>query len=281
MGTSTQTQDNSYRFREPCVTSAGDDTGNRLEAVLRELNLTLPRDWADRVKALEEGLERFTVNGLAWFSEDPLKLRLLKLHLAFTMFVPAGRADRARHAVMVLYGSGILHDDQSKADAGDLTDAIYVLIKGDVRFPKQKAYRLANALIRWDRIVKKAQDILMLPKPDAREQLQRAVDGFGPKAAAHFMRNTGLMRSYSALPIIDTHIIKMIDGLGFAIDPNRDKYKQYEQHFAALSRLLGLSPLLLDAVVWCAYAGNWDTSKSDFDNFKDIIDETDNRKQKT
>lgn len=281
MGTSTQTQDNSYRFGDPCVTAAGDDTGNRLEAVLRELNLNLPGDWVERVQELIAGLERFSVNRLTWWSDDPLKLRLLKLHLAFTMFVPGGRADKAKHAVTVLYGSGILHADQSKADVTELTDAIYVLIKGDVRFPNQKAYRLAKALIRWDHIVRKAKDILLAPTPDAHEQLQRVVDGFGPKAAAHFMRNTGLMHGYGALPIIDTHIIKMLDGLGFAVNPHQDKYRQYEQHFAALARLLGIEPLLLDAVVWCAYAGNWDTSKSDFDNFQDIINETDTRKQKT
>ena len=41
----------------------------------------------------------------------------------------------------------------------------------------------------------------------------------------------------------------------------------HAEQFAQLSRDNDLPPLFLDAMAWCAYAKNWDMSKSDFDNF--------------
>jgi hypothetical protein len=90
-----------------------------------------------------------------------------------------------------------------------------------------------------------------------------SVVGFGEKAASHFMRNTGLMRGWSALPIIDTHIHKALEVYQL---PHKG-YPDAECSFTALATKTGIPPLLLDAVLWCAYAKNWDVTHSDFDNF--------------
>lgn len=96
-----------------------------------------------------------------------------------------------------------------------------------------------------------------------RKTLMRSVNGFGPKSTSHFMRNTGLMRGWSATPIIDTHILKALDVLGFRCD----EYDESEPAFINLAQLTGIPPLLLDAVLWCTYSNNWDFTHSDFDNF--------------
>lgn len=219
---------------------------------------------------IARAINHFSTNRLLWWyagvpgSAD----EVLQKHLAFTLFVPAGRADKARAAVDALADVGLF-----KHGAEVITSQILDIIRPLVRFPAQKTERLAMALRRWavelvpaiaERLDRRDQH----PVAD-RAWIMANIKGYGPKAAAHFMRNTGIMFGTKALPIIDVHIIKLLKGLGYEMY-GEDFTRHYDKHakqFAALARDNDLPPLFLDAMAWCAYAKNWDMSKSDFDNF--------------
>ena len=288
MGACTKTKNNPNAGGDPGGTAAAEITPEAvdqrsaglspvpaLSALAAELGLPLPKMWEQRVAALQTSLSQFKINRGRWPKEVNSKTDAehadrfrLKLHLAFTLFVPSGRADRARMAVAELAKAGVFDRDWGRDDLPALERRINGLIRSLVRFPTQKAGRLAKALWGWSDLESFVQRNARPDNPArTRHCVQRLVPGFGPKAAAHFMRNTGLMHGFSALPIIDTHIVKMITRLGFDIDPGLPAYGQYERHFSRLSRLLLVSPLLLDAVIWSAYSGNWNPGTADFDNF--------------
>jgi hypothetical protein len=134
-------------------------------------------------------------------------------------------------------------------------------IRPNVRFYRTKIKRLEEAIGDWDKIrdgMEQSRD------PESRQTwLMDNITGLGKKAAAHFMRNTGLMSGFNALPIIDVHIHKALEKLNF----KHDAYNEAEVSFKELVYLTALPPLLLDACLWCAYADNWDITHSDYDNF--------------
>lgn len=250
---------------------------DNIVAVLKEAGLKPPQCSYNKFVRLATALNGFAANRELWFQGDVDSRLTLQQHLAFTLIVPAGKASRGREAVMRLTRRGTIPYYGQCGDA--LEQQILVQTREYVRFPNQKAKRIAAALKNWDAKVTRIIELLKEPGRGVkaiRSDIMALFSGYGPKAAAHFMRNTGIMGGYDALPIIDTHIMKLIDALGFGIDPNRGSYSQYEHHFARLARLTGIPPLLLDAVVWCAYADNWELSGADFDNFKTETQETGN-----
>lgn len=135
------------------------------------------------------------------------------------------------------------------------------------RFPNQKADRVYRLLEGWDAVF--GNNLVPRPwltewKPDKiRDWLMVTVKGFGRKAASHFMRNTGLMSGYEAIPIIDVHIHKALEGLGVP----HGTMQEAETSFTALSCGIEVEPMLLDAVLWSAYSKNWNNETADFDNF--------------
>ena len=248
----------------------------RMQAVLTEAKAPLdPAPFMDRLIAMAKALNGFATNKLLWWyaPRGNVCSALLQKHMAFTLFVPAGRADKARQAVDLLVAAKVLPVDRDEAAAPDLETRILDIIRPLVRFPAQKAKRLAAALSRWYTVI--APSILVdleneVDTVTLHKHAMATIQEYGPKAAAHFMRNTGLMSGSTALPIIDVHILKLLAGLGFTVTDSRGRslpYDGYVQQFATLSKITDLPPLLLDAMAWCSYAGNWDMSGSDFDNF--------------
>lgn len=223
--------------------------------------LKLPIPTPEQVQVIVHGLQCFAANRNLWGdTKDPMSSAhwLIIKHMAFTMFVPGGKADRAREAVDHLDKHDVLHvlgkyENWEKAKKK---------VNSLVRFYPTKEKHIKAAIENLDEI----REAMMSPgwSVEARRSwLVENVKGYGPKAAAHFMRNTGLMSGYNALPIIDVHIHKALGALNF----EHETYEQAEKSFMQLSRLLQLPPLFLDAGLWCAYAGNWELESSDFGNF--------------
>ena len=199
-----------------------------------------------------DGLQRFYANRYAWVTMPGI----IAKHLAFTVFVPGGRADKAREAVDLMDVAGYF---QAPYDTPE--DEARKIISTRVRFPNQKAKRFFEALAQFDRIRDNLPTISGYL--NRRDWLENNVGGFGPKAATHFMRNTGLMHYSDGLPIIDVHINKVLKELNF----QHDTYATASESFQRLSELIDVPVLLTDAILWCAYADNWDTTGADFDNF--------------
>ena len=205
--------------------------------------------------AIVHGLQRFWDNRVLWDTEKDATL--LRQHLAFTLSVPGGRADRAREAVDMLTAEGYLGD--IKARGWD--DAAVAILKPRVRFYNQKARRIEDCLMKFEGMRRQLPQIT--DNMEKRKWLEWYMPGFGPKAATHFMRNSGLMSYMDGLPIIDVHIHKVLEHFGF-------KHSEYEESchaFKSLSDLVEIPVLILDAVLWCAYANNWEVDEADFDNF--------------
>lgn len=240
----------------------------RLEAVLQRAGVDVPVALEYKMRKMEAALRRFRDNRQLWAeATESFSGRLqLQRHLAFTLFVPAGRADKARQAVELLHLHGLL-PHYGKQISGK-SAAIFTAIRPLVRFPQQKTDRLCHALTHWDDIVVAAVTAIGTDDVMARHaRIKETVPGYGDKAAAHFMRNTGLMGGMEAIPIIDVHIKKLLAGLGLVqagLDP---AYGIWADQFNCLARMTGIPPLLLDALVWQAFADNYDMTHSDFDNF--------------
>jgi len=235
-------------------TGAADHCYGRLQTLIGPKHLGLQdRLDPDAYANILKGLQRFYANRHAWGGSYH---SLIAKHLAFTLFVPGGRADRAREAVNLMDSAGyfIAPYDQPEDEAREI-------IGTRVRFPNQKADRFFGAVRQLDRIDAE------LPQVDGyinrRKWLERNIQGFGPKAATHFMRNTGLMHYSDGLPIIDVHINKALKAFNF----RHETYDIAAESFQRLSELLDVPVLLADAILWCAYANNWNTSGADFDNF--------------
>ena len=212
---------------------------------------------------LHGAMGRFASNRTLWFNqhEIPEFRCLLQSHLCFTLMAPAGRADRAR------MGVNALRDANLGGRLSWATSHVHKLIAPYCRFPNQKAGRVTRALNGWDVVFGTGDQVRpWLVEWDAQQTrtwLMKQVKGFGPKAASHFMRNTGLMSGYQALPIIDVHIHKALEGLGMP----HGTMPEAEASFTALSRGIKVEPMLLDAVLWSAYSKNWNNETADFDNF--------------
>ena len=268
MGTDATEQEDYRDGLTRCGTTEFDGLVDRIGGILHLLDVvpvtehTLYSSCCDLMKALA----RFQANRGRWTRMTEADVLLLQKHMVFTLMVPGGRADKARTAVERL--EGIYHvlpvaDDLVFTPEKE-TD-VFNAIGGWVRFPRQKADRVVLALANWQgiRTALAAAVRLNEPVPALRKQVMKMIKGYGKKAASHFMRNTGLMCGWNALPIIDTHIHKALESLNF----RHDGYEEAESSYSTLAQLVQVPPLYLDAVLWCAYSKNWDITHSDFDNF--------------
>lgn len=205
---------------------------------------------------LAKALDRFAANRKRLVSDSAADQTLILKHAAFTMLVPGGKASKAREAVDLLFQTGLpweaAYDGQAIAN-------IAKIIRPYVRFYRTKAKRLAGL---WAMLPKLQFTLIRLEVDACRDYLVKNVPGYGPKAAAHFMRNVGLSAGDDALPIIDVHIRNFLFTLPFD-----SPYEVEEREFAHQAKQLGVNVHLLDACVWCAYSGNWKPDNADFDNF--------------
>jgi thermostable 8-oxoguanine DNA glycosylase len=206
------------------------------------------------------GLRR---NAFRFDSKNPDDQLVLKQHLAFTLMVPGGRADRAREAVNIMTARNVFSPDSANDDA--LWVALRPAMRPLVRFYKTKLEYVRGGLRKWDELVTQTRQWPKVAEtdPGMRPWLTTHIKGMGLKAASHFMRNVGLSRSTTAHPIIDVHIHKALDRFNF----EHDSYATAEQSFAWLSKLVDVPVLTLDTMLWCAYANNWEMDTADFDNF--------------
>ncbi len=220
-----------------------------------------------RYGMLEIGLDRFAANISRWRMRGRKHHRVLKRHLAFTIFAPGGQASRARTAVNKI-PNHMLDMPRSRHQK-----QLEVGIRPYVRFHKTKAKHLTGALRMWDDILVQVKEHDPLNcsylaynewhLPDMYRWFQTHVPGLGEKAAAHFMRNAGLCHRWLAIPIIDVHIHKALDAYNF----RHEDYKTAAKSFMEFSQLINVPPLMLDAALWCSYANNWELDGADFDNF--------------
>jgi N-glycosylase/DNA lyase len=135
-----------------------------------------------------------------------------------------------------------------------------------VRFYRTKANHLINALAMWPEI---RGHLPVQPTPEsiqeARDWLVENVPGMGKKAAGHFLRNVGVFCDDYGAPIIDVHIRKALA----AFQLPHGKYEEAEKSFLELARNYGAQPMLLDAALWCLYAGVKSLEDTDFANFEE------------
>lgn len=212
--------------------------------------------------AVYDGLRKLEDNNKLW-TLDPWGL-VLQEQLAFAIMVPGGRADRAAAAVKLMRDNKILPVRRNQIFLPGAAELLLVIEKL-VRFPQQKAERLAKALANWKTLVQLGQAPLLLTTLKHKLWMQN-VDGFGPKAAAHFMRNTGLQSmSTDPIPIIDTHIRKLLLALG--VVAAGAKQSVCAEAFNNVCMQNRAPMLLVDALAWCAYSGTTDPSSIDFGNF--------------
>ena len=215
---------------------------------------------------LNRALQRFEDNRKRWLNTqlDPV----LHMHLAFTVFVPGGRADKARRAVEVLHVQGRFNG------LFPITTVTPHSIRAYVRFPAQKAERLTrDEIIMYGYMIPgtlkhAVNGTVPMTTKALHGFIMQHFEGMGPKAAAHFMRNTGLSTGWDAIPIIDRHILKFLGMPVGSLTPGA--YRRMSDLFLQKARQVNIPPLMLDAALWCAYAKNWNTGDSDFDNFEPL-----------
>lgn len=261
MGTNAQTEQDDYSGI-PLITVDA-HIYIRICTALKEIKLEFDASLLySRLEQLANALNNFALNRGYWRRPNHImSRRLLQQHLVFTLMVPGGKASQARIAVDKMTAEGLLPvpvDSEPPAH-----DDIAAIIRPYVRFPYQKTRRIWLNLLCWDAGIVRTVSDLSSTCSEMRKALINNVHGYGPKAASHFMRNTGLMAGWDALPIIDTHIHKALEALGF----QHADYPTAEAAYQHLARLTGITPLLLDAVLWCVYSNNWDITHADFDNF--------------
>jgi thermostable 8-oxoguanine DNA glycosylase len=226
------------------------------------LGFTPPGNIAHMYVDLSARLNTFAGNRYQWLSEKPYENRVLKQHMAFTLLVPGGKASKARKAVELLTTCGYLDNPGGYAVA-DIAE----MLRPCVRFHNVKTKRLHHMLVNWPALVIYVHTYLTLKSGinpvKLRGMISKYVPGFGKKATAHFMRNTGICSGANALPIIDVHIHKALEAFGF----KHATYEEAEESFVGMAKLMCLNVHLLDAWLWCGYANNWDFGNADFDNF--------------
>lgn len=256
MGTNAKTEED-YSIREV------EQNGIKLYSVLHRLEFPMDK-WPPLAKLaeLQKCLDNMWRNSDRWHLRKYMYESVLRRHMAFTLLVPGGKADRARQAVNLLSDAGYLLSPPAPS-------VIAKLIRPYVRFHNVKAKRLVNTLRKqWPKLVMR---VLKVPECNGLEQklrdinawIQSHIPGLGQKATAHFMRNTGLWYYGFAFPLIDVHIHKALEALGYS----HSTYQEAERSFWDLSAKVDIQVILLDAALWCAYANNWEFSNSDFDNF--------------
>ena len=94
-----------------------------------------------------------------------------------------------------------------------------------------------------------------LSDAEKRAWLEKNVKGFGFKEASHFLRNVGV----PAFPIIDRHIVAILDSHGLLDDPGKPitkkRYLEVEESMNALASACGLDHGRLDFYVWYLKTG--------------------------
>ena len=262
MGKNNATEEDNHIWQDvmlhaaTCAVFAGANEYDRLILLLKTLEIP-EKDFPTekQLEHLRYQLQNLRSNFLHWFKKDQT---ILKKHLAFTLLVPGGKADRARGAV-----NAICHKGWLGIPPGVGVRRIAALIKPYVRFHNVKAKRLVDTLTRkFFRLVETVH-----LNPDRiqviHDYILKNIKGLGRKATAHFMRNTGLCMDKFAYPIIDVHIHKVLEKLKF----KHATYNEAEQSFWTLVKVVGMDVILLDAALWCIYSRNWNFTNSDFDNF--------------
>lgn len=228
------------------------------------------------------------------WAKDPYNKLFLK-QLAFTLIVPGGKASKAAEAVKILesdtdWFSGIRYLQSNVFGTQTvLPQTVVDKLVPLMRFPKQKTLRLERAFRRYHNLVLQLSNTDLSDTIAVHKLLMKTVKGFGPKAAAHFMRNTGLQTLDSTfIPIVDTHVMKFVR----AAFPNalitikrtpmnmpRVPTTQAEQWLKATPKIYGemyaeycennnANPLLLDAYLWCAYSNTTVPESIDFGGLK-------------
>jgi thermostable 8-oxoguanine DNA glycosylase len=194
---------------------------------------------------------------------------LVRKHLAFTLFAPGGKATRARKAVLDLDDLGFF-DLDSAWDEQEVAE----IIRPNVRFYRQKTGRLIRGVCALGDL---HDHTCFTPTPTefvlqrAHDWIQSNIDGLGPKATAHFMRNVGLWSNDFGYPIIDVHIHKMLE----VCNCKHGTYKEAELSFQRMAAMTGIPVIYLDAYVWSLYSGSWAPDSADFDNFTNTEGEKD------
>ena len=228
--------------------------------VARDTGLTFPESGLADLQCALAGFER---NRELWRTNQrwsPLHPTLVR-HILFTLWVPGGRANRTRMAVDKVCHLWLEDTGYDPVRSWHPAD-IYQAIKGLVRFPKQKAYRTVEALAVFNSL-RLNSSCFRNSTYDIHQTIHKGVMGYGPKAAAHIMRNTGLSQEWNSIPIIDVHILRFLGG-----DASASRYTHTSNMFIDRAIMYGIPPLLLDAALWCASARNWNMKNSDFDNFE-------------
>ena len=232
--------------------------------------------------AVYDGLERLAGNRKLWFEpESPTRLhRTLRLQLLFTLLVPGGKASKAavaasaldrlflrknRAVFALLRSRSIPRELKIKEVIRRLDSIVDDVMYKNVRFPRTKLDRVgfANNVLpsMLPELIRKLMDG---PTEILHKALVDNVPGFGPKAAAHFMRNTGLQTMDTGfVPIVDTHIRRFMGIVGIA-----GSQKACGKEFAHLCQSLDVNPLLADALVWCVASGTEDPGSVDFGNWQ-------------
>lgn len=263
MGENSTTQEN-YTASELSTANIDIYVGKYLDHYLRGIDrctaiLQLPKVSRNGCVLLLKSLVRFSLNRKLFdVEEEDLTLRK---HLAFTLFVPGGKASKARQAVDQIASLNLL-DIMMLENLGIWEQGVEA-VRPLIRFHMTKMNYLREALFKWPEIRKEAGTKTPL---EFYTWFCTNIYGFGSKAGAHFMRNTGLIPfHFNDIAIIDTHIYKALDAFQLRYS---DKYADAARAFKIVAELTGVPLLLLDAVLWCSYANNWDISNSDFDNFE-------------
>ena len=232
---------------------------NAIEILGHVKGLGLPDP--DLAESVYAGLETLARNGDLW-TDAPWSATLQE-QFAFAMLVPGGRADKTVAAVKCLRNHKVIPVTWDQTITPNAA-MILCQIRGHVRFPSQKAERLARALSLWACIIDIGQGQMTAAETHAR--LVKQVQGFGPKAAAHFMRNTGLQTmDTDQVPIIDTHIRKLLEALG-AVSAGASQALCADA-FTDVCDKAKTPMLLVDALAWCVYSGTSDPLTLDFGNF--------------
>jgi thermostable 8-oxoguanine DNA glycosylase len=195
--------------------------------------------------------------------------KTLVAHYAFTLLVPGGRADKAAAVVKQLitdYDVFALCQVDTAAESILNLKVLEELFSSRIRFPRQKAENFVLAMRRWPEVVAVCQS--NLDADTAHKRLVALVPGFGPKAAAHFMRNIGVHNvDGDAVAIVDTHIQKFVDMLQVNAPKRRYGKDSVAVAFTLWCKNSGYPLLLADAVVWMMYSRTQADNMVDFGGF--------------
>jgi N-glycosylase/DNA lyase len=176
--------------------------------------------------------------------------RALFEELSFCILTPQSRAKSCDAAISELKKKGLLFD-------GSAPEIAAVLAKR-TRFHNNKAKYLVEARKRFamDDFKSLEKITFALSEREAQARLEREVKGFGPKEAAHYLRNVG---RGSSVAILDRHILKNLVRYG-AIGElpkslTRKRYFEIERKMEKFCRKTGIPMSHLDLLFWAEETG--------------------------